>query len=400
MALFVSIVLDGVGVGAQPDAPAYGDAGSNTLGHVCASEQPDLPNLQRLGLGNLAQLATVSPVSEPKAYVGRMREVSAGKDSTTGHWELAGLRLDEPFPTYPDGFPEDVVTAFLNTTGCSGVLGNRAASGTQIVQELGGEHRRTGKPIIYTSADSVFQIAAHKDVIPLDDLYDLCRTAREEVCVGKHAVGRVIARPFVGTDGKYTRISEERRDFARRPDSAPVQDVLQQHDVRTVSVGKIADLFARTGFDTSVKTTSNADGIEATIEQINVYREDLQPTFIWTNLIDFDQEYGHRNNPAGFARALEAFDDALPDIIAALPSDAHLVITADHGNDPTTESTDHSREFVPLLYLRPDRTPAASAWDLGLRPSFNDHAATIADVLDVPFDTQGASFAVTESVTG
>ncbi|PEN14086.1 phosphopentomutase [Longibacter salinarum] len=393
MPLFVSIVLDGVGVGAQPDADAYGDVGSNTLGHVCAAQQPDLPNLQRLGLGNIAELENVEPTDEPEALFGRMREVSAGKDSTTGHWELAGLRLDAPFPTYPDGFPDEVIDTFLEATGWDGVLGNRAASGTKIVQELGTKHRETGYPIVYTSADSVFQIAAHKDVIPLDRLYELCRIAREDVCVGDHAVGRVIARPFVGTEGEYTRISSERKDFSRRPDAPPVQDVLQENGVRTVSVGKIYDLFARTGFDTSIKTKSNADGIRSTIDQIEAYAADPSPTFVWTNLVDFDQEYGHRNNPKGFADALETFDAALPDIRAALPDDAHLVITADHGNDPTTASTDHSREYVPLLYVAP-RGPASGERDLGLRPSFNDHAATIADVLGVDFETEGTSFAV------
>jgi phosphopentomutase len=389
MPLFVTIILDGVGIGAQPDADEYGDAGSDTLGHVCAQERPDLPTLQSLGLGNIAPLDGVAPTDTPGAYTGRMMEVSAGKDSTTGHWELAGLRLLQPFPTYPDGFPPEVTDAFLEETGCPGCLGNRAASGTAIVAELGAKHQRTGFPIVYTSADSVFQIAAHKNTIPLDELYRLCEITRNRVCTGEHAVGRVIARPFVGTEGEYERISAERRDFTRLPDKPPVQDVLQQHDVQTVSVGKIADLFGRTGFDRSVKTSSNADGIEATITEIHAYRESPRPTFLWTNLVDFDQEYGHRNDPPGFAAALEAFDDALPRILNALPEDAHLVITADHGNDPTTESTDHSREYVPLLYRSPGGDRGG---DLGLRSSFNDHAATVADVLSVPFETQGSSF--------
>ncbi|NBB72933.1 MAG: phosphopentomutase, partial [Bacteroidetes bacterium] len=308
MSLFVTIVLDGVGIGAQPDADRYGDAGSHTLGHVCATARPDLPHLTDLGLGRIADLDGVPPTDAPCAHFGRMREVSAGKDSTTGHWELAGLRLDAPFPTYPDGFPPPVIDAFVEATGCGGVLGNRPASGTVIIDELGPEHAATGHPIVYTSADSVFQIAAHKDVIPLDRLYELCRIAREDVCVDEHAVGRVIARPFVGTPGDYTRISAERKDFSRVPDDPPVQDVLQQHGVRTVSIGKIYDLFARRGFDDAIATKNNAEGIRATLEHIRAH--DGTPTFVWTNLVDFDQAFGHRNDPDGFARALEQFDAA------------------------------------------------------------------------------------------
>lgn len=403
----MSIVLDGVGVGEQPDAAAYGDRGSNTLGHVCTAEHPNLPNLQRLGLGNIIGLDGVPPSEDPSASFGKMQEVSAGKDSTTGHWELAGLRLEDPFPTYPDGFPASVIDSFLDATGCEDVLGNRAASGTKIVAELGAQHQRTGHPIVYTSADSVFQIAAHKDVIPLDDLYRLCEIAREQVCVGKHGVGRVIARPFVGTEGDYTRVSSERKDYARLPEDAPIQDVLQDHGVQTISVGKIADLFARTGFDDMCKTTSNEHGIRVTLEQIEAQRERSEPAFIWTNLVDFDQEFGHRNNPAGFAGALEAFDEAVPVLIEALPDGAHLVITADHGNDPTTESTDHSREFVPLLHVQKrdgqdsgGREVARNGRNLGLRPSFNDHAATIADVFGIDFSTEGASFAGEETRNG
>lgn len=386
MALFVTIVLDGVGMGAQPDAARYGDEGSNTLAHVCEAARPELPNLAKLGLGCIAPLDGVPGVETPRAHFGRMQEVSAGKDSTTGHWELAGLRLTAPFPTYPDGFPPAVIEAFVEKTGCGGVLGNRPESGTVIIEQLGEEHEETGYPIVYTSADSVFQIAAHKAVISLDRLYELCRIARNEVCTGEHAVGRVIARPFVGTPGEYTRISDERKDFSRVPERPPLQDVLQDAGVRTVSIGKIYDLFARRGFDTAIKTKSNAAGIETTRAQIGAY--DGTPTFLWTNLVDFDQEYGHRNDPAGFAAALEDFDRAVPDLLRALPPDSRLVLTADHGNDPTTPSTDHSREFVPLLYVdggQPGR-------DLGLRPSFNDHAATVADFFGVDFETEGTPF--------
>ena len=388
MACFATIVLDGVGVGAQPDAHAYGDRGSHTLGHVCATAQPALPNLAALGLGRIADLAGVPPADAPTASYGRMQEVSAGKDSTTGHWELAGLHLEQPFPTYADGFPPEVIDAFTTHGGVEAVLGNRPASGTVIIEELGEEHERTGAPIVYTSADSVFQIAAHKDVIPLEDLYRLCKVARTKVCTGEHGVGRVIARPFVGEPGNYTRISEERKDFARRPETAPLQDVLQAHGVRTVSIGKIADLFARTGFDTMTKTASNAEGMAATEAALRACEDGAPPTFIWTNLVDFDQEYGHRNDPEGFAGALEAFDAALPDLLDALPNDGVLVITADHGNDPTTASTDHSREFVPLLVVR----PSGACHALGLRDTFADHAATVASYFDVPFETHGTAF--------
>ena len=387
MSLFVTIVLDGVGVGAQPDADRYGDAGSHTLGHVCEVARPALPNLARLGLGCIEPLEGVSPVDEPLAHYGRMREVSAGKDSTTGHWELAGLHLDRPFPTYPDGFPEDVVEAFVEKTGCGGVLGNRPESGTVIIAELGEEHQRTGYPIVYTSADSVFQIAAHKDTIPLEEQYRLCRIAREEVCVGEHGVGRVIARPFVGEPGSYTRIAAERKDYALLPPRPTIQEALQEAGVRTVTVGKVGDLFAGAGFDEVHKTKSNAEGIEATLEQIHRLSNDGDPAFLWTNLVDFDQEYGHRNDPEGFAGALEAFDERLPDFLDALPDGGCLVITADHGNDPTTPSTDHSREYVPLLVY-----DSTAGQDLGTRSSFADHAATIADFFGIPFDVDGTSF--------
>ncbi len=388
MACFATIVLDGVGVGAQPDANAYGDRGSHTLGHVCAAEQPDLPHLTALGLGHVADLAGVPRVEQPAADYGRMQEISAGKDSTTGHWEIAGLHLEQPFPTYPNGFPPEVIDAFKKHGGVDGVLGNRPESGTVIIEELGPEHEETGMPIVYTSADSVFQIAAHKDVIPLEELYRLCKVARTTVCTGTHGVGRVIARPFVGTPGNYTRISEERKDFASRPDTPPLQDVLQEQGVRTVSIGKIADLFARTGFDTMTKTASNAEGIAATKAALRACQDNAPPTFIWTNLVDFDQDYGHRNDPEGFAQALEAFDAALPDLLNALPNDGVLVITADHGNDPTTPSTDHSREFVPLLVVR----PKAHGRALGLRSTFADHAATVARYFGVPFQTHGTAF--------
>lgn len=384
--LFVTIVLDGVGIGAQPDAEQYGDAGSHTLGHVCAQAHPALPNLTRLGLGCIAPLEGVPATNTPLAHFGKMREMSPGKDSTTGHWELAGLRLKQPFPTYPNGFPSDVIGAFIEKTGCVDVLGNKAASGTAIIEELGESHQRTSYPIVYTSADSVFQIAAHTDTIPLGELYRYCQIARDDVCVGEHRAGRVIARPFEGPPGQYTRISAKRKDFSVLP-SGTLQESLQKHNVRTVSVGKIGDLFGSIGFDEMHKTKSNEQGMSETFRVMKEAIVEAAPTFIWTNLVDFDQEYGHRNNPDGFARALEAFDRTLPSFLDALPEGGCLVITADHGNDPTTPSTDHSREYVPLLVYG-----QGAGRDLGTRPSFNDHAASVAAYFGVDFETDGTTF--------
>jgi phosphopentomutase len=381
--MFVTIVLDGVGVGAQPDAEHYGDVGSHTLGHVCAERRPELPNLARLGLGRIAALDGVPAVDDPVASFGQMTEVSAGKDSTTGHWELAGLRLDAPFPTYPDGFPPGLIDRFLEATGCDGVLANKPASGTAVIEEYGAEHERTGFPIVYTSADSVFQIAAHKDVISLDRLYELCRIAREEVCVGEHAVGRVIARPFVGTAGAYERVSSERKDFSRIPTRTTLQEALQASGVRTVAVGKIGDLFGNVGFDAVLKTKGNDEGVARTLDAI---RDGDERTFVWTNLVDFDQLYGHRNDVEGFADALEAFDRALPALVEALPEGARLLLTADHGNDPCFPGTDHTREHVPILLVTKG---GAEGRDLGRRPSFADHAATVADHFGVPFESGG-----------
>jgi len=384
--LFVTIILDGVGIGEQPDSAQFGDAGSHTLGHVCATAHPALPNLAQLGLGCIEPLAGVPAVAAPRANYGRMREVSAGKDSTTGHWEMAGIRLERPFPTYPRGFPPEVIDAFIAKTGCGGVLGNKHASGTAIIDELGEAHQRTGHPIIYTSADSVFQVAAHKNTISLNALYQLCQITRDEVCVGRYAVGRVIARPFVGTPGAYTRVSPERRDFSLPPPWSLLQ-ALQQHGVRTVSIGKIFNLFGGLGFDEHYKTQSNADGIAETLRLMRAYRPEQGPAFLWINLVDFDELYGHRNDPDGFARALEAFDRAVPDLLEALPEAGRLVLTADHGNDPITPSTDHSREYVPLLVYG-----HSAGHNLGTRSSFNDHAATVAAYFGIPFETDGVSF--------
>lgn len=392
--MYVSIILDGVGIGQAPDAAAYGDEGSDTLGHVLASERPSLPNLERLGLGCIRPLTGVACVHAPLASYGRMQEMSAGKDSTTGHWEFAGIRVSEPFPTYAHGFPPDVIEAFLRRTGCRRALGNRPESGTVIIDEFGEEHLETGDPIVYTSADSVFQIAAHVEKVPLETLYAWCDVARAHVCTGAHGVGRVIARPFTGAPGNFQRLSNKRRDYSLSPPVEPLQQTLQKAGVHTVCVGKIADLFAGVGFDEVVGTKSNTAGIRETIaamERAGGGSGDRtgasRPTFIWTNLIDFDQEYGHRNNPKGFARALEEFDQALPALLAALPEQGRLLISADHGNDPTTVSTDHSREFVPLLVVAPH-----APRNLGTRATFADHAASVAHYFGVPYSSGGESF--------
>jgi phosphopentomutase len=381
---FVTIVLDGVGIGAQPDSAEYGDEAAATLQHVLVHSSPALPHLQSLGLGNISPLEGVPAVDHPRASFGKMTEMSAGKDSTTGHWELAGLPLEAPFPTYPDGFPPDLLEAFCKAVGVDGVMGNKPASGTEIIAELGFEHQASGLPIVYTSADSVFQVAAHVETIPLDELYRQCTIARESVCVGPHAVGRVIARPFEGEPGAYRRLNHARKDFAFLPTGPVIQQVLRESGIRTISVGKIYDLFGGVGFDEAIKTKSNDEGIEATIEQmIDHHDEDV---FIWTNLVDFDQEFGHRNDPAGFGAALEAFDRSLPRILDALGQGGRLLITADHGNDPTTAGTDHTREYVPVLLF------GGAVRDLGTRRSFADHAATVADFFGVTFTSGGQSF--------
>jgi len=385
--LFITIILDGVGIGEQPDSELYGDEGSDTLGHVCQFRQVKLPNLTKLGLGRIKPLAGIDAVPNPTASFGMLCEMSPGKDSTTGHWELAGITLDRAFPTYSEGFPRQLIDVFVNATGCGGVLGNKAASGTTIIAELGDDHIRTGYPIVYTSADSVFQIAAHSDVIPLEALYSMCQIARDEVCVDEHGVGRVIARPFQGESGAYKRISAFRKDYSVLPAGMTVQEALQARDIKTISIGKIFDLFAGVGFSDTKKTKSNAEGVRVLLEQIRMAQDSGDPTFLWVNLVDFDQEYGHRNNPEGFARALEEFDGALPLILSAMPEQGRLAITADHGNDPTTTSTDHSREYVPLLYYG-----SGKARDLGTRSSFRDHAATVAAYFDIPFDCGGSSF--------
>ena len=369
----IVLVLDSVGAGELPDAALYGDVGSNTLGNTSrAVGGLHLPNLGRLGLGNVTSIMGVPPQPEPTASWGRNAEASHGKDTTTGHWEMMGLRLDRPFPTYPHGFPPEMMRAFQRETGL-GWLGNRPASGTQIIQELGDEHVRSGKPIVYTSADSVFQIAAHEDVMPIEELYRICAVARTRVCVGEHAVGRVIARPFIGPDsgGVYTR-THRRRDFALQPPEPTVLDILEGEGVRCFGIGKIGEIFAWRGICESPHSTDNMNGFDHLLERVS----GAEPGLVFANLVDFDMVWGHRNDVVGYAGGLEAVDERVPELLGAMVEGDLLVVTADHGCDPTTASTDHSREYTPLIakVKGVDR-----GVDLGTRPTFADVGETVAD---------------------
>jgi phosphopentomutase len=377
------IVCDSWGVGDAPDAAAYGDVGSDTLGNTSrAVGGLRAPNLERLGLGHLAAIEGVTPRAEGGSGHGRATEISAGKDTTTGHWEMMGLRLDHPFPLYPHGFPPAVIDPFEATIGRQ-VLGNVPASGTEIIERLGTEHLRTGRPIVYTSGDSVFQIASHTDVVPLDLLYAWCESARE-LLVGEHRVGRVIARPFDGAPGAFVR-RPERRDYAVLPPGPTILDAVRETGVSVYAVGKIRDIFSGKGISGFTYSDSNDDGIDLTLD----YLERQGPTFVFTNLVDFDSKYGHRNDPAGYAAAIEAFDRRLPEVIAALEGGV-LLITGDHGCDPTTPPTDHSRERTPLLVAGLPRGPV----DLGTRGCFADLGQTVAALLGVEVEgLVGESFA-------
>ncbi|MFP4974790.1 phosphopentomutase [Paenibacillus sp. CN-4] len=378
------IVLDSVGIGEAPDAASFGDAGSHTLGHIL-ERVPNLklPNMQRLGLANIAPLPPLQPVDKPESYYGKMQEVSVGKDTMTGHWELMGLKIEVPFNTYPDGFPEELIHKFEEATGRK-VIGNKPASGTEILVEYGEEQIKTGAWIVYTSADSVFQIAAHEEIIPLDELYKACHIARELTMAPEFSVGRVIARPYVGQPGKFVR-TPNRHDYAVKPPEPTVLNALKDAGKDVIAVGKINDIFSGEGITEAYPTKSNEHGIEVTIEQLKRPFEGL----LFTNLVDFDSLYGHRRDPEGYGRALEVFDAALPEIISTLGQDDLLIISADHGNDPIHAGTDHTREFVPLLVYGPGLTAPES---LGLRETFSDVAATIADNFGAKAPKYGTSF--------
>jgi len=377
------VVLDGVGIGALPDADRYGDTGTNTLRHVAeACGGLRLPVLEAHGLGNLLALPGVRPRLDPQGARARLTEKSAGKDSTTGHWELMGVELEQPFPTYPDGFPEAFLDRWSERVE-RGWIGNVPASGTEIVERLGEEHQRTGRFIVYTSADSVFQVAAHEDTVPLERLYEACRVARE-MLTGEHAVGRVIARPFEGEPGRYRRTSR-RRDFSLPPVAPTVLDALVAAGRRVVTVGKVDDLFAGRGVSDAIHTSGNEEGEAVLLDLAKRPGEGL----VFANLVDFDTKYGHRNDPAGFARALERFDATFGELVGRLRGDEMVWVTADHGNDPTTPGTDHTREYTPLVVAGPRVRPDV---DLGTRESFADVGATLAELYSVTAPRAGRSF--------
>jgi phosphopentomutase len=382
---FYIIVIDGLGVGAQEDAAEYGDEGENTLAHICEETGCRLPNFQRLGLGNIIPLTSVPEAENPAAAYGKMREVSTGKDSTTGHWEMAGIQLDAPFPTYPDGFPDAVIETFCDGIGRENVLCNKPYSGTDVIADYGKEHLRTGYPIVYTSADSVFQVAVHKSVVPVSTLYEWCEYARRQVLTAQHGVGRVIARPFEGEASAFERDSDRRHDFSLVPPADNIIQQLYDNGIRTYSIGKIIDLFAEKGFTQYRRTKSNAEGISQLLSLMSA----AENSFVFVNLIDTDQKYGHRLDPRGYARCLQEFDRALPAILKKTGEDDLLIVTGDHGNDPTSTSTDHSREFVPLLVY-----PGGGAvqQDLGTRATFSDIAKTAAVFFDLETDLPGTSF--------
>jgi len=381
---FLLIILDGVGIGELPDADKYDDKGSNTLGNLSSYMGGlELPNLKKFGLGNIKKMFGYGSVSEPQASFGKLTEISNGKDSTSGHWELGGVVVDFEFPTYPNGFPLDLMDSFLSENDLEGYIGNKTASGTQIIDEFGDEHMQSGFPIVYTSADSVFQIAAHEEIIPIDRLYEICEITRNQVCIDEHSVGRIIARPFIGSPGSFERTTN-RKDFSIDPPSDTILDYLTKNNINTIGIGKINDLFNYRGISKAVKTKSNLEGINSILS----YLKSEENSLIFANLVDFDVYFGHRLDPEGFHEALVEFDTNLPDIISEMDETDKLIITADHGNDPTVESTDHTREYVPLLYY----SPGSEVKNLGVRTSFSDVAKTIADYFGIENKLNGTSF--------
>ncbi len=379
----ILIVLDSVGIGELPDAALYKDQGSNTLSNIAAKMKNfSLPNMEELGLGIIEGVKNIKPCISAKGSFGRCNEESKGKDTVTGHWEIAGVALEKPLSTFPNGFPKNVIEEFEKRIGKK-TLGNVVASGTQIIEELGYEHVNTGYPIVYTSADSVFQIAAHEDVIPLDELYKMCKIARE-LLTGEITIGRVIARPFVGEEGKYTRTSN-RHDYALDPFNKTMLDYIYQQELEVAAVGKIKDIYNNKGISKSVSIQNNMDGVDKTIG----YIKEASKGLIFTNLVDFDMLYGHRNDVEGYGKALMEFDRRLPEIYSTMKDEDLLILTADHGCDPTTASTDHSREYIPLLVYGKN---IKSGINLGTRMSFSDIGKTILEVLNIKNELRGKSF--------
>ncbi|HEX8775241.1 MAG TPA: phosphopentomutase [Pyrinomonadaceae bacterium] len=376
------IVLDSAGIGEMPDAADWGDKGSDTLGHILESREVRLPNLQGYGLGNIRPLEGVPPSPAPRGSYGRCALRSNGKDTTTGHWEMAGIILDKAFPTYPEGFPAEIIDRFIRETGVPGILGNIPASGTEIIKELGAEHVQTGKPIVYTSADSVFQIAAHEEVIPLPRLYEICETARN-ILRGKDEVGRVIARPFRGSPGEFRR-TENRHDYAVPPPRDNLLVALSEAGLDVVCIGKVASIYDAVGVTEDLTAKNNDQSIDQTIRALQSETRGL----IFSNLVDFDMLYGHRRDVEGYARALEHFDARLPEIEAAMRPRDLFIIAADHGNDPTFPGTDHTREYSPLIVYGKSARPGV---DLGIRRSLSDIGQTIADNFRLRL-TAGESF--------
>lgn len=376
-------MLDSAGIGAMPDAPDWGDAGADTLGNIFRSRKVDVPNFQALGLGNIRPLDGVAVVAEPTGSYGKCTLRSNGKDTTTGHWEMAGIVLDKAFPTFPAGFPSRLIDRFVAETGVPGILGNVPASGTEIIKELGEEHVRTGKPIVYTSADSVFQIAAHEEVVPIDRLYEMCEIARR-ILDGEDKVGRVIARPFVGGSANDFKRTENRHDYAVPPPSDNLLPLLKEKGLDVVCIGKIASIYDSIGVTQDLTAKNNDQTVDQTINALNSESRGL----IFSNLVDFDMLYGHRRDTEGYAKALEHFDCRLPEIFAAMDDEDLLILTADHGNDPTFRGSDHTREFVPLLVYGRSAKPGV---DLGIRGSLADIGQTIADNFGVTLK-DGESF--------
>ncbi len=377
----ILIVCDSVGIGALPDAHLYNDVGSNTLGNIARLfPNFEIPNLVQMGLGNIDPTNTIKKTNHPTAAFGKAIEQSAGKDTTTGHWEISGTILKKPFPTFPNGFPKKFMQQFEENIGYT-TIGNKSASGTAIINELGEEHIQSKKPIVYTSADSVFQIAMHEDIFPIEEQYHICQTARE-MLIGEYEVGRVIARPFIGKKGNFTRTSR-RKDFATLPPDNML-DAIQNNGKEVFSIGKIVDIFAGKGISNYVKTAHNEEGIDQTIQAIKNNTSGL----IFTNLVDFDMLYGHRRDIEGYAKALMYFDSRLPEILNVLNDDDLLIITADHGNDPSAPGTDHTREYIPILNYGKNIKPS----NIGTRNTFADIAATIVDALQVQCKTDGQSY--------